>query len=120
MTGYVNIIKVKDGDKDKNYKLIPFHIDGEKLLGKYKAFSTKIKDLKNIELNALPVYDDTYITNKIRTRGNKVYTVIGSLNVSLFHPHRKRIFYSHFYLLFTNIFYEYTYTIVIVKLQTSK
>ena len=97
MTGYVNIIKVKDGDKDKNNKLIPFHIDGEKLLGKYKAFSTKIKDLKNIESNPLPVYDDTYITNKIRTRGNKVHTVIDGLNVLIFHPHIKRIFYSHFY-----------------------
>ena len=34
-----------------------FCIDDEKLLEKYKAIWTKIKDLKNIELNALPVYD---------------------------------------------------------------
>ena len=42
-----------------------FHIDDERLLEKYKAIWTKIEDLKNIELNALPVYDDRYIkTNK--------------------------------------------------------
>ena len=32
-----------------------FRTDNEKLLQKYKAIWTKIKDLKNIELNALPV-----------------------------------------------------------------
>ena len=37
-----------------------FHIDDEKQLEKYKAIWTKIEDLKNIELNALPVYDDIY------------------------------------------------------------
>ena len=35
-----------------------FHMDDEKLLEKYKTIWTKIEDLKNIELNALPVYDD--------------------------------------------------------------
>ena len=35
MSGYVRIFKVKDGDKDKNNKLIFFHIDGEKLLENY-------------------------------------------------------------------------------------
>ena len=38
-----------------------FHIDDERLLEKYKAIWTKIEDLKNIELNALPVYDVRYI-----------------------------------------------------------
>ena len=48
-----------------------FCIENEKLLEKYKAIWTKIKDLKNIELNALPVFDDRYIKTKIRTYGNK-------------------------------------------------
>ena len=37
--------------------LMPFRIDDKKLLETYKAVWTKIKDLKNIELNALPAYD---------------------------------------------------------------
>ena len=57
MSGYVKTFKVKDGDKDKNNKLMSSCIDDEKLLEKYKAIWTKIKDLKNIELNALPVCD---------------------------------------------------------------
>ena len=36
-------------------------IDNDKLLEKYKTIWTNIKDLKNIELNALPVYDNGYI-----------------------------------------------------------
>ena len=36
MSGYVKSFKVKDGDKDKNNKLISFHIDDGKLLEKYK------------------------------------------------------------------------------------
>ena len=35
-----------------------FRIDDEKLLEKYKTIWTKIEDLKNIELNALLIYDD--------------------------------------------------------------
>ena len=50
-----------------------FHIDDEKLLEKYKAIWTKIEDLKNIELNALPVSDDKYIKSKVRTYGYKVF-----------------------------------------------
>ena len=71
MNGYVKTFKV--GDKDKSNKLMSFHIDDKKLLEKYKAIWTKIEDLKNIELNALPVYDDRYIKTKIRTYDNKVY-----------------------------------------------
>ena len=48
---------------------------------KYKAIWTKIEDLKIIELNALPVYDDRYIKTKIRTYGDKVYTNFRGLNV---------------------------------------
>ena len=46
MSGYVKTFKVKDGDKDKNNKLMSFRIDDEKLLEKYKAIWTKIQDLK--------------------------------------------------------------------------
>ena len=58
-----------------------FRIDYEKLLEKYKAIWTKIEGLKNIELNALPVYNDRYIKTKIRTYDDKVYNCHG-LNVS--------------------------------------
>ena len=63
MSGYVKTFKVED----KKNKLMSFCINDEKLLEKYKTFWTKIKDLKNIELNALPVYYDRYKKNKIRT-----------------------------------------------------
>ena len=41
-----------------------FCLDNEKLLEKYKAIWTKVEDLKKIELNALPVYDDRYLKRK--------------------------------------------------------
>ena len=81
MSGYVKTFKVKDGDKDKNNKLMSFRIDDQKLLEKYKAVWTKIEDLKNIKLNALPVYDDRYIKTKLRTYDVKVYTKFCGLNV---------------------------------------
>ena len=58
-----------------------FRIDDEKLLEKYEAIWTKIEDLKNIELNALLVYNDTYIKTKIGTYGVKVYINYRGLNV---------------------------------------
>ena len=64
MSGCVKTNKVKDGDKDKNNKLMSFERDDEKLLEKYKDVWTKIEDLKNIKLNMLPVYDDRYIKKK--------------------------------------------------------
>ena len=51
---------------------MPFCIDDEKLLEKYKAIWTKIEYFENIELDALPVYDDRFIKTKIRTYGVKV------------------------------------------------
>ena len=48
---------------------------------KFKAIWTNIEDLKNIELNALPAYDDRYMKTKIRSYGNKVYANISGLNV---------------------------------------
>ena len=68
MSGYVKTYKVKE----RNNNLMSFCIDDEKLLEKYKAIWTKTEDLENIELNALPVYDDRYIKSKIRTYRDKV------------------------------------------------
>ena len=67
------MLKVKNGDKDKNNKLMSFSIDDEKILEKCKDNWTNIEDLKNAELNALPVYDDRYIKTKIVTYRDKVY-----------------------------------------------
>ena len=58
-----------------------FCINDKKLLEKYKAIWTKLEDLKNIELNSLPVYDDRYIKTKIRNYGDKFYTNSQGLNV---------------------------------------
>ena len=64
-SGYVRTFKVKDGDKNKNNKLTSFRIDDETLLETYKTVWTKIEDLKNIELNALPaMMIDIKKTNK--------------------------------------------------------
>ena len=49
-----------------------FRVDEEKLLEKYKTIWTKIEELKSVELNALPVYDDRCIKTKIRAYGNEV------------------------------------------------
>ena len=46
MIGYVKRFKVKNGDKDKNNKLMSFRIDDEKLLEKYSAIWIKVEDLK--------------------------------------------------------------------------
>ena len=77
----MDMLRHLNGDKGKSNKLMSFRRDDEKLLEKYKAIWTKIQNLKNIELNALPVYDYRYIKTKIRTYGNKVYTNFRGLNV---------------------------------------
>ena len=77
MGAYVNTFKVED----KINKLMSFHIDDKKLLEKYKAIWTKVKGLKNMKLNALPVYDDRYIKTKISTFGDEVYANVCGLNV---------------------------------------
>ena len=43
MRGDVKTFKVKEGDQDKNNKLMSFRIDDEKLLKKYEAIQTKIE-----------------------------------------------------------------------------
>ena len=67
--------------KERNNKLMSFQIDNEKLLGKYKVIWTTIEDLKNIKLNALPVYDDKLMKTKTRTFGDKVHINFRGLNV---------------------------------------
>ena len=46
-----------------------------------KTVGTKIENLKNIELNDLPVYDDRYIKNKLRPYGDKIHITFWGLNV---------------------------------------
>ena len=58
--------------EDKINKLISFCRNDENLLQKHKGIQTNIEHLKNIKLNALPVYDDRYRKTKIRKYGNKV------------------------------------------------
>ena len=81
MSGYVKICRIKDVDKDKNNKLMSVQVDDRKLLERHEAICTKTEDLKNIELNALPVYDDRYITIKIKTYRDKVYIYFRGLNM---------------------------------------
>ena len=81
MSGYGKVFKVEDGDKDKRNKLMFFCIDDGKVLEKHKGILSKIKDLKIIELNVLPVYDDRYIKTKIRKHSDKVYANVRSLNM---------------------------------------
>ena len=58
-----------------------FYKNVDKLLKKYKTIWTKMENFKNIDLNALPVYDDRYVKIKIRTYGHKVYINFSGLNV---------------------------------------
>ena len=81
MSGYVKTFNVKDRDKDKINKLMSLRIDHEKLLEKYNAIWTKIEDLKNTELNALPLCHDRYMKTKIRTYSDKVQTNFPGLNL---------------------------------------
>ena len=86
-----------------------FRIDDEKLLEKYKVTLTKLEDLKNIELKALPVYDGRYIKTKIKTYSDELYTNYRGLNVPEDHT-GCGIFYSRFYLLvYKNKYYLQVY-----------
>ena len=61
MSGDVKTFKFKDEENDKNNKLMSFRKEKYKRKArkkKYKTIWSKIEDLKNIELNALPVYID--------------------------------------------------------------
>ena len=56
----------------KRIRIMSLHKDDDKLLGKFKTIYTKIKDLKNIELDGLPVYAKRCITTKIKIYEDKV------------------------------------------------
>ena len=84
MSRYIKIFKDEGGD---NNKLMSFRIDEAKLLKNYNAIWNRIKDLQNIELDGLPVYD-IYIyiyvcvyKTKIRTYGDNVYINVRDSNV---------------------------------------
>ena len=62
MSKYVKKFKIKI--EDENNKLMSFCIDNEKLLEKWKTVWTKVEDLKNIEMKALPFYKDICIKTK--------------------------------------------------------
>ena len=64
MSGYVKTFKVED----RNNELMPFRIDVEELLERYKSIWTRFEDSKNLKSNALPVY------RHIKTYRDKVYT----------------------------------------------
>ena len=64
MSGYV-----KEGDS----KLMSFRIDNEKLMEKYKATWIKVEDLKNIELNPLPVYYEIYLNQNKNIQRQNLY-----------------------------------------------
>ena len=49
-----------------------YRINDKRQLEKYKSIWTKVEYLKNIKLNALPVYNNRYVKAKIRTFGDKV------------------------------------------------
>ena len=68
-------------EKYKNHKFMPFCINDDMLLVKYKTIWAKIEDLKNIKLNASSVYEDRYIKIKIKMYGDKFYTNFRGLNV---------------------------------------
>ena len=97
MSGHVKIFKVKD----KSNKFISFHINDEKLLVKYKIIWSKIERLKNIELNALSVYDDEYMKNKRRPYTDKVYTNSRGVNVLEYNMNTNLL--QPFFLFFTSI-----------------
>ena len=67
--------KIKDGNeiKFKNNKQMFFCTNNNNLLGKNKTTQNKIKDLKNIKLGYLPIQDDEYMKNKIKTNRNKMF-----------------------------------------------
>ena len=68
----------------------------------HKAIWTKTEDLKNIALNALPIYHDRYIKTKIRIYDNKIYTNFCGLNS------QKMIQNVNLLLSFLLILYLYT------------
>ena len=58
--------KDNGGDKNKNNKLMSLHINDDTLFEKHKTIWTKIEDLKNIESDTLPVFDNRYQKNNTK------------------------------------------------------
>ena len=111
MSRYIKIFKVKDGDTNKNNKLKSICIDDGKLLEKYKIiWTTKIEDLKNIELIKLPVYEDRYIETKIRAYGYKIYNNFRGLNAPDTECESFTVTFTDFLLVYKNKHYLQTYT----------
>ena len=54
-------LKLKKEMKEENNRLMSFRIDNEELMERYKSIWTNIEGLKNIKINALPIYDNRYI-----------------------------------------------------------
>ena len=102
--------KFKDGDKDKNNKIISSSIDYEKLLEKYGAIWTKIEDLKNNELSVLPVHGDRYIKTK-----KKQHIGIKFILTFLALMFQKMIYNKNLLQSFLLILYLYTTTIIAFK-----
>ena len=78
----LKLLKIRGKDKNQNRNLMSFHICNDQLLKKYKIFldlDWRLK--KNIELIALPVFNDRYLKTKIRTYVDKIYTNFHGLNV---------------------------------------
>ena len=103
------IDKCKDKNKDNN--LMSLYLDDDKLLEKYKTIWTKIEDPKNIELEALPVYDGRYIKTKQKTHGSEVYTTFGRLNVSKDNAECEyfTVISIHSLLVYDNKYYQQIY-----------
>ena len=72
MSRYVKTFNDKDVNQIKNNKSVSLCINDNKLFEKYKTVWTKTEDLKNTEIDALPVYHDRYIKTEIKTYGNNV------------------------------------------------
>ena len=63
----MDIFRDEGGDKNKNNRVMSLHIADDKLLQIYKTIWTKIKDLKNNELDALLVYEGRYKKSQSRS-----------------------------------------------------
>ena len=74
MNGYVKTFQVKDEDKDKNYKLMLFRTDDEKLLEKFKAIWTKIENVKILN----KMLYQSMMTDIYKPKYSKIYNKIYS------------------------------------------
>ena len=74
MSGYVKTFQVKDEDKDKNYKLMLFRTDDEKLLEKFKAIWTKIENFKILN----KMLYQSMMTDIYKPKYSKIYNKIYS------------------------------------------